>query len=191
MAKEEKRVEIINAALKVISELGFEGAKMEEIAKEAGVGKGTIYEYFESKNTLVTEMLHYCTECFEEGLLKTLAEGETIQGKLRNFSIYCAEFINSHALIANSPVIHQSFPEETKEQLKKDWNSIFKIIEDEVKSAISTREIRSNIDPEMAVSVIIGGLNQYIMRKILGEHLTPQEIDHDGIAKVILNGLIW
>ncbi|MEL1133774.1 TetR/AcrR family transcriptional regulator [Desulfitobacterium sp. THU1] len=189
MAKEEKRLEILRAALKVISEMGFEGAKMEDIAKGAGVGKGTIYEYFESKNTLFTEMLHNCTKLFLDGLASTLADGQNLEEKIRNLSAHNAHFIASHAILMNAPAAHQSLPEETKEQIKKDWNTIFATVEEEVGKAIQSQEIRSDLDPEMATSIIMGGLNQYIMKKLLGDHLAPEEVDHAGIAHLLISGL--
>lgn len=190
MGKEEKRIEILKAALKVISGVGFEGAKMEDIAKEAGVGKGTIYEYFDSKNALFLEMIHYCTKCFQEGLLKTLAEGEDMQGKIRNLSMYGAEFLNAYAVLMNSHIAHQAQPEDVKAQMKKDWTLIYRTLEDEVRKGMESREIRSDIDAEMAVAIIIGGVNQYIFKKLMEDNFTPQEIDHTGIAKTILNGLL-
>ncbi|WP_201025162.1 TetR family transcriptional regulator [Desulfitobacterium hafniense] len=191
VGKEEKRIEILKAALKVISGVGFEGAKMEDIAKEAGVGKGTIYEYFDSKNALFLEMIHYCTKCFQEGLLKTLAEGEDMLGKIRNLSMYGAEFLNAHAVLMNSHIAHQALPEDMKTQMKSDWNLVYKTIEDEVRRGMEIQEIRSDVDPEMAVAVIIGGVNQYVFKKLIEENFTPQEIDHTGIAKTILTGLLY
>ena len=47
--KDAKKIEIIHAAVKVFSEKGMVKAKMADIALEAGIGKGTIYEYFRSK----------------------------------------------------------------------------------------------------------------------------------------------
>ncbi|AGA70646.1 transcriptional regulator [Desulfitobacterium dichloroeliminans LMG P-21439] len=189
MAKEEKRLEILKAALKVISEMGFEGAKMEDIAKGAGVGKGTIYEYFESKNTLFTEMVHSCTKLFQDGLADTLADGKNLEEKIRNLSAHNAHFIASHALLFNAPVAHQSFPEETKEQIKKDWNAFFATIEEEVGKAMLSQEIRSDLDPEMITAIIIGGLNQYSVKKLFGDNLTPEEINHAGIAQLMIAGL--
>ncbi|HWA92426.1 MAG TPA: TetR/AcrR family transcriptional regulator [Rhizomicrobium sp.] len=53
--------EILDAALLVFAERGFAGARMEDIAKRAGVTKGTIYLYFENKEavfkTLVRESI--------------------------------------------------------------------------------------------------------------------------------------
>jgi len=52
-----KRELILNAAAKVFSRHGFHRARMEDVAAEAGVGKGTIYEYFESKDSLFKELV--------------------------------------------------------------------------------------------------------------------------------------
>lgn len=188
--KEEKRIDILNAAIKVISEAGFEGAKIEDIAKEAGIGKGTVYEYFESKNTLFLEMIHYSVEQYQAGLSKALAEGNNMLAKIRNLSSYCAEFLNNHLAIANSSISCGALPEEMRAQMMKDWDVIQKTIEDEVRIAIQTSEIRANIDPEMATAVIIGGIKQYITKKLFMDRVSLDEINHDGIAKVILTGLI-
>lgn len=47
--KEDRPGDIIAAALSVFAEKGFAGAKMEDIARRAGVSKGTLYLYFETK----------------------------------------------------------------------------------------------------------------------------------------------
>jgi len=43
---------IINAAIKVFARDGLEKGKIADIAKEAGIGKGTVYEYFRSKEDI-------------------------------------------------------------------------------------------------------------------------------------------
>lgn len=48
----ERPSQIINAALEAFSEHGFAAAKLDDIARRAGVSKGTIYLYFESKDEL-------------------------------------------------------------------------------------------------------------------------------------------
>jgi len=47
-----KRRQIIDGARKVFMDLGFDGASMGEIARSAGVSKGTLYVYFADKNRL-------------------------------------------------------------------------------------------------------------------------------------------
>jgi len=52
----DKRDDIMQAALELISEKGFHGAPMADIAEKAGVAAGTIYRYFESKDVLISEL---------------------------------------------------------------------------------------------------------------------------------------
>ena len=47
-----KRRQILEGARKVFMDLGFDGASMGEIARSAGVSKGTLYVYFADKNRL-------------------------------------------------------------------------------------------------------------------------------------------
>src|ERR1700716_3247105 len=47
-----KRRQIIDGACRVFLERGFDAASMGEIAREAGVSKGTLYVYFKSKEEL-------------------------------------------------------------------------------------------------------------------------------------------
>jgi AcrR family transcriptional regulator len=49
----DKREAIVHAALELFVERGFYGTAVPEIAERAGVGAGTIYRYFESKEALV------------------------------------------------------------------------------------------------------------------------------------------
>lgn len=50
--REEKRRLIIESALKAYSQYGIEGTKIKDIADIAGIGKSTIYEYFDSKEDI-------------------------------------------------------------------------------------------------------------------------------------------
>ena len=50
--KQERPRDIIAAALNLFSEKGFAGARMEEIARRAGISKGTLYLYFATKEEM-------------------------------------------------------------------------------------------------------------------------------------------
>ena len=52
-----KRRQILDGARKVFMDLGFDGASMNEIARAAGVSKGTLYVYFADKNRLFEAIL--------------------------------------------------------------------------------------------------------------------------------------
>lgn len=52
-----RRDAILAAALDEFSARGFEGARLDDVAKRAGVAKGTIYLYFRDKETLFQELV--------------------------------------------------------------------------------------------------------------------------------------
>jgi len=62
---------IASAALKLIAEQGFHGTPISQIAKEAGVGVGSIYRYFADKD----ELIHAIHARLEERMHQALNEG--------------------------------------------------------------------------------------------------------------------
>jgi AcrR family transcriptional regulator len=61
--------ELLSAALEVFGERGFAGTRLEDVAQRAGVTKGTIYLYFDSKEALFREMVR-------AGVGASVTEGE-------------------------------------------------------------------------------------------------------------------
>lgn len=53
----ERKKQIINAAEEVFTQKGFDQARMDDIAEETGLSKGTLYLYFKSKEDLITAIL--------------------------------------------------------------------------------------------------------------------------------------
>src|SRR5437763_16659123 len=60
-----KRRQMLDGARKVFMDLGFDGASMGEIARSAGVSKGTLYVYFADKNRLFEAIVE--EEALEQG----------------------------------------------------------------------------------------------------------------------------
>ena len=54
---EERKDQIMNAAEDVFTQKGFSDARMDDIAEETGLSKGTLYLYFKSKEDLVIAIL--------------------------------------------------------------------------------------------------------------------------------------
>jgi len=63
-----KRRQIMDGARKVFLAQGFDGASMGEIARAAGVSKGTLYVYFDSKEKLFQEITHEACSAQAEGI---------------------------------------------------------------------------------------------------------------------------
>jgi AcrR family transcriptional regulator len=79
-----KRRQILDGARKVFMNLGFDGASMNEIARSAGVSKGTLYVYFTDKSRLFEAMVE------EEALEKSkiaynLDPARDVETTLREF----------------------------------------------------------------------------------------------------------
>lgn len=85
--KPEKQKEIMNAALKEFSQSGFEKASTNEIVKNAGISKGSLFNYFISKKELYIYLLDYSMEIIEN-LFGEIDLNETdIFNKIGNFGI--------------------------------------------------------------------------------------------------------
>ncbi|PKM40716.1 MAG: hypothetical protein CVV04_05875 [Firmicutes bacterium HGW-Firmicutes-9] len=53
----DKEIRIINAAINIFSEKGFEATRTREIAERAGIAEGTIFRYFPSKDAILERMV--------------------------------------------------------------------------------------------------------------------------------------
>ncbi len=80
---EETRSRILEAALSVFRERGFERATMREIAAEAGVAVGAAYYYFDSKEALVMAFYERSQREMQSGILAALDHAKTLEARLR------------------------------------------------------------------------------------------------------------
>lgn len=64
--KLEKQERIINAALKEFAKNGYDRASTNEIVKEAGISKGSLFNYFNNKKELYLFLLGYATKIIEQ-----------------------------------------------------------------------------------------------------------------------------
>jgi len=74
---------ILEAARKVFAENGFSGATVEDIAAAAGVAKGTVYLYYESKRDIYFAALKFGIEQMYSVLKERLQSAPTLEEKLR------------------------------------------------------------------------------------------------------------
>ena len=79
----DKHLKIIMAAKDIFEEEGYHEAKISEIAKRAGVGKGTVYEYFDSKQSLFEEMVVFLIDMGFETMEAKIKEQNNAIDKLK------------------------------------------------------------------------------------------------------------
>ncbi|MDP4128447.1 MAG: helix-turn-helix domain-containing protein [Bacillota bacterium] len=179
----------MHAAIRVFSRHGVDGAKMEYIAKEAGIGKGTIYEYFASKERLFEEMLKFCMEEFCLGLKKAMDQGETLAEKLQYCSHYNAEYLIDHMDIVEIAMQVNLLSEELRVQFLAGQAAIRAHYMAMVKEAKVKAELRVDLDDELATFCIIGALDEFCKQRVFIDQRPLAEIDHRGIVDMILRGL--
>lgn len=57
LIKEQRKQQILDVALRLFANVGYESTSISRIAKEAGISKGLIYNYFESKEDLLKNLV--------------------------------------------------------------------------------------------------------------------------------------
>lgn len=92
---------ILDAARRVFAATGYYQARVEDIAREAGVGKGTVYEYFVSKEDLYLKMLLEVADSYVTGVKGELEDaGGDIRDKLFFTGRHLASFLAQHGQLA-------------------------------------------------------------------------------------------
>ena len=80
-----KRRQIIDGARRVFLSTGFDGASMNEVARAAGVSKGTLYVYFASKEELFAALLRQEKSEQAEQMCRFDEDGPDLAADLRAF----------------------------------------------------------------------------------------------------------
>jgi AcrR family transcriptional regulator len=102
--KEQGRQDILEAAMALFAEKGFHGVSMQEIAAQAGVAVGTLYNFFVSKEALYTALMEVCASGVAELVMPILDDSHV--GPLDKIR----QVINIHERIVreNAPYIRLS-----------------------------------------------------------------------------------
>ncbi len=83
--KEEKRREIALACFELIYEVGMKNITVAQVAKTAGIGKGTVYEYFENKEDVLFEIINIHIEQYHNNFLETIKNVQSTREKIYYF----------------------------------------------------------------------------------------------------------
>ena len=83
--KEERRKEIALSCKKLFIEKGINALTIAEVAKTAGIGKGTIYEYFENKDDIIFTIVDILVEEKDKIREKAMKELNSTRDKVKLF----------------------------------------------------------------------------------------------------------
>ncbi|MGI0525390.1 TetR/AcrR family transcriptional regulator [Rhizobium giardinii] len=94
-----KRGQIIDGAKRVFMSVGFDAASMNDITREAGVSKGTIYVYFENKEELFAAMIERERNRVVQTVKHALDDHEAIDEALFDFGVTLTTHITADPTI--------------------------------------------------------------------------------------------
>ncbi|MEO6864006.1 MAG: TetR/AcrR family transcriptional regulator [Gemmatimonadaceae bacterium] len=153
---EERPQQILRAALEVFGEHGLGGARLEDIAKQAGVSKGTIYLYFPNKEALFREMVR-------STIVEAIVAGEGISNvgsareQLLAFMAHYWDFVRTPAFSVIYRVVVSElhhFPDLVEFYSAEVIVRSQRLISGIISRGISTGEFRS-VDPTVAGRMLI------------------------------------
>ncbi|MBN9241836.1 MAG: TetR/AcrR family transcriptional regulator [Mesorhizobium sp.] len=94
-----KRKQIIEGARRVFMNMGFDAASMNDITREAGVSKGTIYVYFANKEELFEALIEEERGSIFKNLYESLEQGGDLRETLVRFGIGLSVKITSAKVV--------------------------------------------------------------------------------------------
>ena len=152
-----KREAIIEAAAKVFASKGFHSARVEEIAREADVGKGTVYEYFDSKEDLFKKMIDYISSKQIKFLMSDFHGMKNVAEQIERIILEHLNFMQEHKKTAKLVLSdHFTLSEEMRKWLVAKRDEKIDFIRDLIAKGIKTGEFRADIDPNTAAHLVFG-----------------------------------
>ncbi len=100
--KPDKMLGLLEAATALFSEKSFHDVKLEAVAERVGVGKGTIYTYFKSKDELFVQCLIHDAPVIEQKIEDIIGAGESFPQTLEKLIAVKYENIKE-----KGPLVHQ------------------------------------------------------------------------------------
>jgi AcrR family transcriptional regulator len=184
------RRRIMHEAASEFARLGFDQANINTIAEQAGIGKGTIYLYFENKRDLFLEMLRYIAQAQLASIRVALATEGTLQQRLerlfRAFAHLAEEESDSFNVYMSALYgVNRAFQAEAT-KLLRDYVAVIALILEE-------SQARGELNCSNIEATSLMGLSlteSYVLSaKVLGQ--TEQEIvqQAEHVAHLILHGI--
>lgn len=186
-----KRERIIEAAARVFLEKGYHPATIDEIAEEAGVGKGTIYSYFESKAALMEEILRSTAHAHLESIRERLSGVNGAIARLHALVEYELAVFEEHrefAQVLTSGDAYGLSPE-FRPHVHDTLSEVRDFLADLIRYGQEEGVFRPNLDPYVIASIILG-MRVGVVHELLkeGSDRRPDEVYRMGLD-TLLDGI--
>ena len=176
---------IMAAAMRLFGTRQFHEVRMEDVAEQAGVGKGTVYRYFADKDDLFMGLITRALERFVETVRDAVASHETATDQLEAFVAAALQFFDAQPhlldLIQRAEVLRGHGAQAP--WLKKTRPVVVRILQELFARGRTQGEFQV-ADPELAAHMLLGGLRSVIR---FGAQPRPRDLPRR-IARFCLHG---
>ena len=168
IAPADKRKRILDAAVRVFAEHGYHGARVGDIAKDAGVAHGLLYHYFASKDEVLRTIF---VENWGELIARfraVEAADEPAAAKLEGIAkILLRTWRNDPALV--TVMVREVARSQLLQEQVEDVREAFTILQRVIEEGQSTGAFRRDLDARLASWVVYGGLEEVLTGWVLGQ----------------------
>ncbi|HAE43504.1 MAG TPA: hypothetical protein DCG34_11415 [Clostridiales bacterium] len=187
MSEIDKRQIILDSAFRVFMKKGFHNAKMTDVAESAGIGKGTIYEYFDSKKILFEESFINNLEIGYNDIRSIFDSDSCFEEKLSEYLKFKYHYLSLQTSLAENFLAHgELVSKRIKDSFMMYMAKYYDHLNHLVNQGISEKILREDVDAEIMVSCIMGISNNYLGIKVLFKK--ENEIDYEKIINSLLCG---
>jgi AcrR family transcriptional regulator len=187
------REAILEAAETVFSSKGFTGSRMADVAEEAGVATGTLYNYFQNKQDVFGSLIELRSRSFLAELEKVEAAEPAPLARLRALIAAGFAWIERHRgvfavfleLGMNSAMEAQRVCGESHEETHRHARDIF---ERAIADAIGAGDISSAYDPAELNAYLHGSIHGAIELWLRGDGSDPLDQRVDRLMSLFLHG---
>ncbi len=164
---------ILQAATKEFAEAGFAGARVDEIAKSAGVNKATLYYHIGDKRALYAQVVHHLFGNAVVQFNRNITAAQSPEDNLKAFIQTIAGMVDLHPELAAIMLREQAsggkhFPEMVAQDLAQVLGILTKILDDGVRSGTFRRTV-----PFIVHMMIIGAIVLFKMTSPIRAKLAP------------------
>ncbi len=186
--KEAKRLEILHAAVRVFAEKGVAAAKIQDIAKAAGIAQGTIYIYFKSKEEVFEYILKSHVSAMD-AILSSLNDTDTNpRERLRKIVLgIVQETPHDHAVIVLD-IMSAMIRDPRYNWAEQSFTGFRKVIADCLKDGIKQGVFRA-VDADMLSSSLISLIHGLGLMGLMDHESFPQKKIVEQTLEIILRGI--
>lgn len=182
------REEMLRVAAEIFREKGFERGRMEDVARELGMLKGSLYYYFESKQEILDEILLVPRERFLRRLEQIASSRGTPSAKLRKAikAFVCGFDVEYPAM---SVAVYERFSRSGRqaEEVRRLRRRVQEIFERLVQDGVDAGEFETK-DVKMTTFAIAGMCNWLSTWYEKGGRLSSERIG-EVFADLVIHGL--